>query len=236
MTNLFPWNKLEYLGEMIQFPSRLEIPVDAFLSIACGIICGYICREKNKCRIIILILIFIWQIISSIICLKSCINALLEYNNVETKQEMQVDSNFIYNICDGVYLPEGAIYEEAKINMFQSKKIQTNNEQLEYFYNKSNLEISIKFKNNDIKSTYIDVPMYYYYGYVAESVNDGNEYKLEKGDRGIIRIFLNDIKEDEIKIYYKITNSQILGISVTTTTILGVMIYFLTKKLTRRLK
>ncbi len=43
--------------------------------------------------------------------------------------------------------------------------------------------MKIKFSNNNLKDTYIDIPINYYYGYEGISEKDKSEYKLEKEPR-----------------------------------------------------
>ena len=65
LTNYFPWEKLNKIGETIQFPSRFEVVISAIFAIECGIILSYIKKEKTKNNI--------WFNI----CMASCINYIM---------------------------------------------------------------------------------------------------------------------------------------------------------------
>ena len=231
MTNFFPWKQLRPIGEMLQFPSRLEVAISAFFAIACGIICGF--TSKKKIKIVVFSVIVIWQTIMNIVCLDSCIKSLIQFNHVESKAQIGVEENFKYNICDGLYLPKEAnhfiIQMEKEQERYEEDIIKTNDKQLEYSYKKENLTVEIKFTNNNKENTYIEVPLNYYYGYTAKSVNDETYYKIERGESGLVRIYLNNKSEDTIKIYYKTTNIQKISVLVTSVTIIGIAIYIVKK-------
>lgn len=113
-------------------------------------------------------------IIATIVCTNSCIKTLQDYRNTQDKEKIKIDEHFTYNICDGVYLPEGAIhpyqYRELEQEEMQTikEKVVTNYKELDYEIQKDGLTIQLSFKNNQAKDTYIEVPMHYYYGYVAK--------------------------------------------------------------------
>ena len=241
MTYFFPWKYVETLGEMIQFPSRMEVPVAAFFSVACGIICNYFTKGKLKIRKSVIIGIVIWQTVFGVVCLKSCINALIDAHGAESKQEINVTNDFEYDICDGIYLPSKgnyiyAILENRKAKYYENDDYIKNEydmiddlENVKYEYKKADLKIDVNYENNTGQNTYIELPMYYYYGYVAESVNDGSTYKIEQGDNGLIKIYLNKEK-DSIKVYYKLTNIQKISIIISLITLIW-LIYFIIKRL-----
>lgn len=174
MTKVVPWKQLKQIGGMIQFPSRLEVPVAVFFSISCGIVCSKLTKNKTKAQAILVGAICIWEIIATIVCTNSCIKTLQDYRNTQDKEKIKIDEHFTYNICDGVYLPEGAIhpyqYRELEQEEMQTikEKVVTNYKELDYEIQKDGLTIQLSFKNNQAKDTYIEVPMHYYYGYVAK--------------------------------------------------------------------
>ena len=228
MTNIFPWEHLSTLGGSIQFPSRLEVFVSIAFSIICGCICGYI--KKNKVKRVIFILIVCWQVIASILCLNSCIEIIKKHYAITEEEDIYLSKDFEYNVCDGVYLPEGAIYSLAQADHeSENNELKTNNENIEYTYEKNNLTITINFENNNTDETYIEVPIYYYYGYIAKSTIDETEYKLEKGENGVIRIYLGEKQEDTIYLYYNYTGIQKISIIISITTCIGIGIYLAIK-------
>ena len=225
MTNVFPWEYLRKLGGSIQFPSRLEIFVSAAFSIICCCICGYI--KKNKIKKIVLVLIFCWQVVAILLCFNSCIDVIKQHYDIIEDSELYVPTNFDYNVCDGIYLPEGADYSFAQ--KYNKDNLKTNNENIEYTYEKNNLVMKITFKNNYTNETYIEVPMYYYYGYIAKSVDDGTTYNLEKEKNGVIRIDLGEKEEDTICLYYNTTVIQKISVAITIVTSITLGIYVIRK-------
>lgn len=221
MTNIFPYNILGNLGELIQFPSRFEIPVTALLSISGGIICNYILLNKHKTRYIVIICILLYQSIFYYIATIKCEKALIKFYG----DRLEVISNkFSYDICDGLYLPVGSHYKDTKgdyiLDVIEqgpvtSKKI-----------TKKGLEAKISFKAKN-QDNYIELPMYYYYGYKAKSLNDNSLYKVSLGTRGIVRVTLKEKQKDEIIVYYEHTIIQKLAIIISIITFIFICIYLI---------
>ncbi len=230
MTKYFPWKKIIKIGEMIQFPSRMEVPVAAFFSIGCGIICHYISNKNEKKRKLLFIAILIFQCAFSVVYLKACVKALEKYNGVDSKEQLEIEEDFIYNICDGVYLPEGAendAFDEIKAKRYEiEEKYKDNNRSLKWEHSRNGLIETIKFSNNDYENTYVEIPRYYYYGYTAESEDGKTQYKIEKTEKGFIRIYLGDIKEGTVKLYYKKTIIQRISALISIITIISSMLIF----------
>ena len=232
LTNYFPWEKLNKIGETIQFPSRFEVVISAIFAIECGIILSYIKKEKTKK--IIFGLIFVWQVVSIILCYNSCIETIQKYIGVKDINIIKVKKDFCYNICDGVYLPEGANnydFETNNKNKEKKEDLKTNNEQLKHEGQKEKNKMKIKFSNNNLKDTYIDIPINYYYGYEGISEKDKSEYKLEKSPEGLIRIYLAERKEDEIIVQYKKTKIQKNSLIISTISFIATIIYISYKKI-----
>lgn len=230
LTNFFPWKSLNKIGEAIQFPSRLEVVISAIFTIVCGIIISYI--RKDKMKKVIFGLIFVWQFVSVILCCNSCIETLQKHIGVNDINILKVKKDFSYNICDGVYLPEGANsydYEINNENKERQEHFKTNNEQLKYESQKEKLKMKIEFSNNNLKDTYIDIPIYYYYGYAVTSEEDKLEYKLEKSPDGLIRIYLGERKEDKIIVQYKMTKIQKISLIISIISFIVTIIYIYTK-------
>ena len=228
MTKFFPWKYLKTLGGMIQFPSRLEVPAAAFFSIASGMICHYLTEKKTILRRIIFGIIIIYQIGFVFMCIKSCEDALIEVELYRGLDSVYIDENFKYDICDGMYLPEGANVQSKLISHGRHEekkdKYKTNNSECNFKYAKNGLKVNISFENNKETNTYVEVPIYYYYGYVAENPENNTKYKIEKGDEGVIRVYLENSESGTIQIYYKTTIVQKLSIIITIVTLLGIII------------
>lgn len=224
-TSVFPWQYLNKIGGLIQFPSRLEVIITAFFSIASGIIVFYVTKSKPKLKNIIMFLIIIYQIAFDLVCLNSCVNAVKKIRKDNISGTF-VKENFEYNICDGVYLPEGVstfqyqVRAEGKENYgVRDKNCKVTN------YEKNGLNIDIEFENNFGNDNYIDLPMNYYYGYVAESKISDKIYRVEKSPKGLVRLYLDVEERDNVKVYYKTTTVQKISICVTILTLMAIIIY-----------
>lgn len=228
MTEIFPWKYLGNIGGTLQFPSRLEVPITAFFSIACGIICMNI--KKKNIRYFVMFLIILWEIISSFIVLNSCIDALKKYYHTDNMDELLVKEDFKYDICDGVYLPQNAKHYSTKINE-DIVRINTNNKNLKLSYDKNTS--TLYFSNNYEDDSYVDIPKYYYYGYVAEG--NGINYEIGEGENGQIRVLLKG-QSGEIKIYYKTTILQIIALVISIIAILAGGINGCAKIYSKRIK
>lgn len=236
MTPYFPWKHLKDIGGLIQFPSRLEIPISAFFSIACGIIVNQITQKRKKFRNILLGFICTWQIIFCFICLVSCEQAIVNWNGVKSKEEIEVTKNFIYFICDGVYLPKGANYKEvqSEVESHENLKRINNTEDRNVEWIKKGLEMEITYSSQKTEESLIEVPLYYYHGYCAESLEDGSKYEIAKSKNGRIAIKIKEKEKDTIKLYYKRTMIQKIGILITSVTILVTIVYGIVKRRRKR--
>lgn len=218
MTKIIPYDKLEKIGGMLQFPSRLEVPIAAFFSIASGIICYKLFEEKKKLKYIILIGIIIWQSLASWVTYQSCLYEMKKTYGVTGN--IKVGDEFLYNVCDGVYVPADTNYEYARSGTLEEQL----DKDIIKKYEKNGLSINLVYEKNE-NTKYIEVPLFYYYGYVAKSQEDGTFYETEKGKNGAVRILLNDKQKDEIRIYYKTTNIQKTGLIITIISVLLTILY-----------
>ena len=87
-------------------------------------------------------------------------------------------------------------------------------------YKRKGMEYNITYKNNNKKNSYIEIPVFNYYGYKA--IGDA---KLVNGKNNLIRLNLTK-SNGKIKVYYQKTKVQItsLIISLITSTVLAIYI------------
>ena len=92
---------------------------------------------------------------------------------------------------------------------------------------------TLYFSNNYEDDSYVDIPKYYYYGYVAEG--NGINHEIGEGENGQIRVLLKG-QSGEIKIYYKTTILQIIALVISIIAILAGGINGCAKIYSKRIK
>ena len=202
VTNIFPWKLFNNILGFIQFPWRLYLPATLFLSIGAAYILNTIIKSKRGLKYLTIYTV----LIGSLISLQAFIG--LHYA-IEDKHDY-------YYISSGEYLPLGTL----PINL--DNKPKASSDDIIYDYQKKDLEVIIDYKNGN--NGYIDIPMFYYKGYVIESLNDNKKYKIEKGNNNVIRINLLD--QDKVKVYYKGTIIQKVSLIISLITVLILSIIF----------
>lgn len=205
-TNIFPWRLFEGTLAFIQFPWRLYLLATLFLSISSAYILTKLIKNKN---VFILLSIYVVAI-GFVISYQAYTGA--GYYNLKTLD--------YYTVHGGEYLPLNTDLEKL------DKSYYTNNENLIYQADKDNLKITIEYQNG--KDSYLEVPILYYKGYVAESLNTKEQYKIEKGTNNVIRINLKD--QDKIIVYYKGTKIQKISLFISIITLIVVLVRWLYEK------
>ena len=117
------------------------------------------------------------------------------------------------------------LIHNTKVDDFDKIKhdVVTNNSNMKIDYNKKGTKVTIKYSNNNKSNTYIEIPVFNYYGYKASGA------KLENGKNNVIRLNINDT-EGTIKVSYKGTNIQKVSYVVSCITLLGLVVYIIKEK------
>ena len=109
-----------------------------------------------------------------------------------------------YYIGNGEYLP----FEACKENLWNSSLVpECNNKQIIINHRWEKDTYIIEYDNNNIDTSYIQLPLLYYKGYNAESQKSIN-YILHKNTNGLIQFNLPFEKNDSIYIKYEGTDLQ----------------------------
>ena len=78
-----------------------------------------------------------------------------------------------FSIASGEYLPSKT---DWSLIATDKRELKTNNGDITFHLSKKKDKYYIQFENNTGTDTYIDVPLIYYYGYRAKSINHNNYY------------------------------------------------------------
>lgn len=195
-SSILPWNEISKFFGFIQFTWRLFVPICAFFAFAAGIYFEkYLENRKYKNTVVVTVLVYVLiaSFVFQILSVKSLENYWGENRNIYINDLEQ------FTIASGEYMLVNTDWSLLDLDV---RKIKTNNENLKVkFLDKGSISY-IKFENNDLNDTYIDVPKIIYKGYIAKSKSNNRRYNITEGYNTWIRIHLGDMKSDEIKLYY----------------------------------
>lgn len=229
-SDLLPWLELSKVLGSIQFTWRLLFVSSAFLSISAAIILYKVyMNDKYKSIKLVFLLIYIVSV-----CL---INQFLSYYSLKTYyRDEKVPFLTTYNdfsIASGEYLPAktdwSLIYTDKRI-------IKTNNSEINVKFKEKNGKMYVYYSNNNTIDTYIDVPLIYYLGYCAKSIDTNYYYDLEYGYNTWIRIYLKEKEKDTIVVWYKGTRVERLSCIVSTLTLIFSIFYLINLNKKRKVK
>jgi len=206
-TKLFPWKIVGNSLSFIQFPWRLLIVSTPFLVFSYCIYFKYLDNKK------LLKGIYWFAVIVSV-------SEMLLYSVQYGYRKIQYNTFPKNEIGTGEYL----IYKTDITNFDKEKHVyKTNNSNMIIDYNKKGTKVTIKYSNNNRSNTYIEIPVFNYYGYKATGA------KLVNGNNNVIRLNIKD-KEGKIKVSYKGTNIQKISYIVSSITLLGLVVYIIKEK------
>jgi hypothetical protein len=213
-TNLFPWKQLSNELSFIQFPWRLLFYSSSFLPLALGIYLDFLFTKKNIKEKSILKAFVMCGIGILVLC-------TLAYNAVYAVIMPRKDS-FRKKIGLGEYLPAGVdinsefIGEPCEGDLELDEYYDTNNTSLEYEVTRKGKDIHINYKNNNMKDTYLEIPVFNYLGYKVDGA------KLSDGNYHRIKLLLNNNESGEIHIYYAMTKVQKASYVISFVSIIGI--------------
>jgi len=202
--NLVPWELFEKYVTFIQFPSRLYVITSPCIIISMGIYYEHI---KNKERINVAKAIYLFIISLSIIMLISL--SILRGFIIEHRDSLKSD------IGDCEYLLMYSVLEDPTYR--------TNNNDIKYEVNRKGKNIELVYSNNNLDNSYIDIPVYNYYGYKVEGAT------LSNGVNNTIRLNLKD-KDGIVKVYYGGTKIQKISLIYSILFFIGLVIFFIKRK------
>ncbi len=222
-TNLFPWKYFSWLFNRIQFTWRLFFAAIPLLSMTGGILCSQIFeKEKGKKAFFCGITAF---------CLAFSIPTfyhLMTYRSYETNRFFLQENR----IGGGEYLPDG-----AKIDFIDQNKNQSLSDASEFKvseFNRKGLSFTINFDaDNKGNKFWIEVPLLYYKGYIAEYTDENGSHEfpvVRKGNDGLASVDFADAKSGTLRIYYQMTKMQMIGYGISLAALVVSIICLMNKK------
>ena len=199
MSAKFIWKYLKFLN-YIQFPWRFQIINSAIYCLLSSTMLWKIIRKFNK-EIVNILMVLI--ILLSTVLIPMLQNA--RWNNTLDFNEIN-KIGLIYG--GGEYLPYNITLDKAK------------NENFEYRTNNSDIKLNIEYDkgkyiieySENMKNSYIELPIYYYGGY--EIVESDNETDYISFEYGYVRINVTN-NEGKIMLKYKYTFIQKISYLIT---------------------
>lgn len=199
-TSLFPWKIAgKFLG-VIQFPWRFYILVIVLLLFAFAILISNSIKSlKDKIHLSLILTIFI--------CFTYSVSSLYLFR---------------FGIIDWYksHVVVSAEYVPVDVNTDQYKErgeVITSNNSVITKFNKNGTFMNIDYEGNNYDNSYLELPLMYYKGYVAKQ-ND-KDLTVEKGNNGLVRIYLNQ-ESGNIQVYYGITKIRKIGIACSILTVI----------------
>lgn len=215
VTPFFPWTELSEYLKFIQFPWRLYLFATVFLSLSSALIIYLRFGDKIK----VLVYMGIYLMISFIVGISFNFNAIHNYWGVAGMEYISGYND--YYVANGEYLPyKTDVYKLRD----RGEQITSNNQDINIEYTKIGNRINIKYNNNYMNDTYIELPLLYYLGY-----GTNKDYKIEAGENNVIRVYL-DKEKDSFEVSYRWTLIQKLSYLISFITIAIGLIYIIIKK------
>ena len=184
-TTAFPWyialrlQGLDKLLSTFQNLKRFYYIVSYLIPLMTCFIILDMCNEKRKRTI--------WTVVLVLAAVIGSVPPCLDY----FKCEELMDRVTGYTDHEQMeYLPEGTVQEYYRSNaviLSDEENIEGKN------YRKTGSQIDFDY-TSAVENAYIELPVFYYAGYAA-SDQDGKPYRIEKGDRNHVRIYLNEADE-----------------------------------------
>ncbi|MDD4474555.1 MAG: hypothetical protein PHV95_02035 [Eubacteriales bacterium] len=235
-TELFPWRFFQSFFGVMQFPWRLIVFAVFFLSLAAS----YIVAHADKKSVFTVSMVFV--IVSGFSFLMTVSGKYESMMKRAVKNEV-VNYKYTNNIGGATeYLPSGTSIQ--KIYSFD-KEIKTNNEYLSLSMDKKLTqgtfpgiytgEMKVKFSDNNLTETYIDLPLVMYKGYSAVT-DDGKQLEVGYGYNNRVRVTIGDLNEGSITVKYIGTPTQSISDVISIVSLIILLAYILYKKYGEKLK
>ena len=195
ITDFFPWKEIDVLRP-IQFPWRFYLFASLFITISSTITTYYYLKNKTKKDII--------KFIIPVLVIAMIPSTITEYEYRRKANGKRLYKWNDFYVSNGEYLPL-----ETDVNKLYKRGmvVTSNNENIKMEFSKKGNKVIVNYSDNEKEDTYIEIPLLYYYGYVALD-EDGKKLSISKGDNNIIRVNNIKNKKGTVKVFYKRTNIQ----------------------------
>lgn len=210
-TSLFPWKIVGKVLGLIQFPWRFYILVTIFLLLGFAILINNAkLNFKSRINNILILCVFAG--------FTYCVGTMYNF------RAGQVNDAYKYSITWGEYVPV-----DVDIKEYENRgNIVTSNNDINFAFSKKGTNIKVNYGNNIFTDTYLELPLMYYNGYVAIS-NAGDKLRIEKGNNGMIRVYLSD-NAGSFKVYYGFTLVRVISYFVSIISLMSYIFLIFRKK------
>lgn len=226
-TSLFPWEYLQSVAGILQFPWRLLVYPTFFIAVATAL---YFADERHgKDHGNLMYVVIALSLCSYVCCGAGYFNTYAKYQ----AETVKVAYDYENKIGAAEYLPStdefertsnfGAVYKQALIN--SSEKLYSDGGPKASFTREDG-KLIVKFSGMKKDNAYIDVPLLMYKGYTAH-LSDGTELECYKGKYNRIRVNVGDVREGEITFEYTGTAVQKISGVVSVVSLIVMIAYLI---------
>lgn len=224
----FPWEYLQEICGVIQFPWRIMLFASFFIALFSGTVIWKLQDGLYKSLyIFIAVMLSVLGVISTIF--PNCYH-YATIGNEEYRSKINVGNS----IGLGEYLPTGTDKEKLAGTI---PSVESNhNHKTEINSSKENGCFTLYFSENNAVNTYFDLPLIMYKGYKATLTTDKGttEIPLDYGMNNLIRITIGSEKAGTIKVWYEGTAVQKISFIVSTASFGAVLGYLLIVSIKKR--
>lgn len=224
-TSLFPWEHLQSVAGILQFPWRLLVYPTFFIALAAAIYFGDESQTKNHGNLMYVVIAL--SLCSYVCCGSGYFNTYAKYRLNDT----EIKYDYVNKIGAAEYLPStdefehnsnyGAVYKESLIKtagaLYSDGKPKAT-------FKREDGKLTVEFSNMQKDNAYIDVPLLMYKGYSAH-LEDGTELECYKGKFNRIRVNVGNVRKGKITFEYTGTAIQKISGVVSVISLLATIAY-----------
>ena len=226
-TSLFPWEYLQGVCGILQFPWRLLVYPTFFIAVATALYFGDESHSKDHSNLMYVVIAI--SLCSYVCCGSGYFNTYAKYQ----LGDVNVKYDYVNKIGAAEYLPStdefertsnyGAVYRDTLINT--SEKLYSDGKPKASMAREDG-KLIVSFSGMNKDNAYIDVPLLMYKGYSAH-LEDGRELECYYGKYNRIRVNVGNVREGTITFEYTGTAIQKISGAVSILSFLAMIAYLI---------
>jgi hypothetical protein len=227
----FPWEYLQNIAGVLQFPWRIMLFAAFFIALFGGVIIQKI-KDSNYLTVYILAAVLLSSVSVAATLLPNYGYVVYqEYTN--TVKDYSDNYNIGINIGLGEYLPTGT--DKTSI-MYRGDFVDSSDSSVYYIASRENGDYILEFSGNNGNDTYFDLPFIMYKGYKATLKTNSGETNLPLtyGINNVLRVNIGSAEAGTIRIRYEGTEIQKVSFVVTVVSFCVVIAYYIIVYIKRR--
>lgn len=227
--DIFPWAQIQHMGgavEMLtlslQFPWRFLSLASLSASVTACVFLLYMKQHPKK------EVFTAWAVL--------LVAVSLFFNAYQTNMQLQTRGFArVYNkqsmgttyVSNGEYLPY-----QSEISLMQCDLVVPGEgvEVLDYTKGQDTLRMELKVLSIKDSESYVELPILYYKGYVAEDMDTGQRFEVVSGDNSVVRVILPANYSGRIQVYFGSLWYWRVAEVISLLTLLGIMILLLRRR------